>query len=92
MSTVTINHPHQLDADTLKTKIESLTGEIKQRYGVTANWNSDSQADISAPGVTGSIDVSDNNIAITIELNMMLSMMAGKIEEDITKYLAKNFA
>ena len=92
MSTIEINQPHQLDADTLKEKIESLSAEMKQRYGVSTNWTSDTEAEISAPGVSGSVIVSDNNIAMTIELNMMLSMMAGKIEEDVKKYLDKNFA
>jgi len=92
MSTIEINQPHQLDADSLKEKIESLSGEMKQRYGVSTNWNSDTEADISAPGVSGKVQVSDSNISMTIELNMMLSMMAGKIEEDIKKYLDKNFS
>jgi len=88
---VTINHPHQLDADALRHKIERLTGEIKQRYGVSTHWNSDKQADVSAPGLTGSLNISASNIGITLKLNMMLSMMASKIEQDLTNFLASNF-
>jgi putative polyhydroxyalkanoate system protein len=65
---------------------------MKQRYGATTNWTSDTEAEISAPGVDGTVSMSDSNISISIELNMMLSMMAGKIEEDINKYLNKNFS
>ena len=92
MSTIEINHPHQIAADTLKEKMENLSSEMKQRYGAATEWKNDTEAEISAPGVTGKVLASDSNISITIELNMMLSMMAGKIEEDIKKYLDKNFS
>ena len=87
MSTIKITHPHQLDDDALKIELNKLTTDMKQRYGVSAQWQNDQLIDISASGVSGQVSINDQSITINLKLNMMLSMMSGKIETDIKNYL-----
>lgn len=92
MSNLTITQSHTLDSQQLKDELEKLAVRMKEQYGVNSTWKNDQHIAISASGVNGEVTISDSQIAINLKFGMMMSMFAGKIEKDIKKYLAENFA
>jgi putative polyhydroxyalkanoate system protein len=69
MSNIVVRQEHSLSPEEAKSKISSFE-EMMGKYGVKAIW-SDNHADLKGVGVSGSIDVSESEVVITIKLGMM---------------------
>lgn len=87
MSTIRISHSHSLNSEQLNAELDKLMVDMKQKYGVSSTKKNDQLIEISAPGVSGEVNIASQKIELNIKLNMMLAMMAGKIEGDIKRYL-----
>ena len=93
MSNVVVNFPHSLTADEAKGKISSFE-EMLKKYGVKADWKGHA-AKLKGLGVSGSINISDNDVAIVVKLGMM-AKAAGvdpvRLKASIEKRLTEAFA
>ena len=69
MSNVEVNFPHSLSKDEAKGKIASFE-EMLKKYGVKADWKGHA-AKLKGLGVSGSINVTDSDVAIVVKLGMM---------------------
>ena len=69
MSDVRVTEPHDLPTDTAVERVKSFE-EMLTKYGVKAKWNGP-HADLKGTGVSGSIDVSSNDVTVIVKLGML---------------------
>jgi putative polyhydroxyalkanoate system protein len=66
---VIVRQAHELTLEEVRERILGFE-ELMGKYGVKAHWDG-SAAKLKGTGVSGSIEVSDTEVVITIELGMM---------------------
>lgn len=88
MSEINIERNHELGRVEARRRLLEMEEKLKERYGVKLSWNGD-LAEVKGTGVTGSIDISEANIAIKLKLGLMVRPLAGKIREVMEKQLDK---
>ncbi|MEO1269732.1 MAG: polyhydroxyalkanoic acid system family protein [Myxococcota bacterium] len=69
MADVTVTQPHTLSLDEVKNKMSEFE-TMMAKYGVKANWSGHS-AKLKGLGVSGSIDVTDDQVKVLVKLGMM---------------------
>ena len=69
MADIVVKQAHQLALDQVRDKISSFE-DMMGKYGVKAKWKGN-HAKLKGTGVSGSIDVSDTEVIVTIKLGMM---------------------
>jgi putative polyhydroxyalkanoate system protein len=77
---------HQLTKADAKTKIESVAEQLKNRLGASYHWQGDTLM-FDRAGAKGSIDVSDKDVTVDVDLGMMLTPFKGEIERQIQQQL-----
>ena len=88
MSKVVVQQNHSLSPDEAISKISGFQ-EMMAKYGVKAKWKGH-HADLKGLGVSGSIDVSDSEVVVTIKLGMMAKAAgvdANRLKNSIEKRL-----
>jgi putative polyhydroxyalkanoate system protein len=66
MPNVVVRQPHTLGAAVAKSKLDGFTAMLA-KYNVKLDWSGNS-AKIKGIGVGGKVDVSDSEVAVTVEL------------------------
>ena len=90
MSKIKLERDHGLgSADEAKALIGPVEEKLKERYGVTLDWNGNS-AKIKGVGVSGQFNLSDTQILVEIKLGLLLKPMARKIEEGLARALDRH--
>jgi putative polyhydroxyalkanoate system protein len=69
MADIVVKQSHQLSLEEVRDKISSFE-DMMGKYGVKANWKGN-RAKLKGTGVSGSIDVSDSDVTVTIKLGIM---------------------
>ncbi len=69
MADIVVKQPHQLSPDEVRDKLTAFE-DMMGKYGVKANWKGN-HAKLKGTGVSGSIDVSNTDVTVTIKLGMM---------------------
>lgn len=94
MASISIARSHSLPLDEAKSKVESLANEMK-KLGVDYSWEGNnvvfSATSGSAKGTKGTIKLTEDKVAIDIDLPMMLGFVKGMIENKINQELNKIF-
>ena len=86
MATIDIKRDHSIGKDQARQVAEKIAERLKDKIQVTYRWDGDSLR-FERSGAKGSIDVTDKNVRVAIELGMMLRPMKGMVEEKVNKYL-----
>ena len=69
MSKVVVQRNHSLSPEEVKSRVSGFE-EMMGKYGVKATW-SGNHADLKGVGVSGSIEISDSDLVVTVKLGMM---------------------
>jgi len=88
MSTIEIQRFHQLGAEQAKNRLSEVEPKLSERYGIKLTWRGD-DADIRGTGVTGSVTVRDDTIALRLKLGLLVRPFARKIREAIERQVDK---
>lgn len=92
MPKLEITQSHKVTAAEAKTKLEGLSQELSNAYGLTSKWHSDTEANVKATGASGTIKIEPTQVSVKIELSMALFAIKGKVETKIKEELKKLFA
>ena len=92
MPKLNIEHPHTLPLDEVKKRLQALADRLSAKYGITANWVSDREANVKRTGVTGKITCTDDKVTVSLDLNFALSPLKGKVENRVKQELASCLA
>ncbi len=87
-----ITQSHKVTAAEAKTKLESLSKELSDKYGLTSKWHSDTEAKVERTGASGTIKIEPAQVKVNLDLSFALTPIKGKVEEKIKEELKKLFA
>ncbi|HXU71963.1 MAG TPA: polyhydroxyalkanoic acid system family protein [Polyangia bacterium] len=87
MAKLNIEQAHALPLDEVKRRLQELADRLSAKYGIDARWTSDREATLKRTGVSGTIKVADDKVAVLLDLSFALIPMKGKIQERIAREL-----
>jgi len=86
MSNIRIRRTHQLGLAGAKTQMQAIAEDLKQKLSADYVWRGDKLL-FNRSGASGTIDVGEDYIELDIKLGMALSLMKGRIEDEINTKL-----
>ncbi len=93
MATIDIARAHTLPKDEARKRAEQIASTMREKFGLAWSWKGDAihfaAGSGAAKGTTGEVRVSDSEVRVVIALPFMLSMIKGKIEQQVTENLKK---
>ena len=92
MAKLSIEQAHALPIDEVKRRLQELADRLSAKYGIDAKWLNDREASLKRTGVSGTITVGDNKVAVLLDLSFALLPMKGKIQERIARELKSALA
>jgi putative polyhydroxyalkanoate system protein len=90
VSTIDIHAFHKLSHEEALNAADELSVDLAEKFGIDYGWEEE-VIHFERPGVTGQIEVKDNELRIQANLGFMLMMLKGPIEQEIVSYLEKHF-
>jgi len=92
MAKLNIEQAHALPLDEVKRRLQDLAERLSAKYGIDAKWTSDREASLKRTGVSGTIKVGEDKVAVLLDLSFALLPMKGKIQERIARELKSALA
>ena len=87
MSKITIERNHSLPLTIAIEKANQIGEELRQEFGLQADWRSDTVAVVSGKGVTGTMVISDTKVVIEMKLGFALRLFSTKIKKGVAQRL-----
>jgi putative polyhydroxyalkanoate system protein len=91
MSTIDVRRSHTLPRDEARTRAEDLAKSMQQRFELDWHWEGDrilfEAVRGAAKGTKGSVDVTDKEVRVQIDLPLLLRVMKGSIESKVQERL-----
>jgi len=91
MSMIHIVRRHTLSLADAKVEVERIAQRIESDYGADYAWDGDTLC-FARSGVSGHITVRDRSLDLTIRLGLLLSAMAGTIEQRVAAKVDETLA
>jgi len=91
MPKLSIQHPHKLPAAEARKKLEKLSADLSDKYGLKSHWTSDTEARVERTGATGHIRIQPEAVVVDLDLSFALSPLKGTIETRVRDELRKLF-
>jgi putative polyhydroxyalkanoate system protein len=92
MAKLTIEQAHALPIDEVKRRLQELADRLSAKYGIDAKWTSEREASLKRTGVSGTLNIGENKVAVLLDLSFALLPMKGKIQERIARELKSALA
>lgn len=92
MAKLNIEQAHALPIDEVKKRLQELADRLSAKYGIDARWTSDREAALKRTGVSGTIKIAEDKVAVLLDLSFALSPVKGKIQERIERELKSALA
>jgi putative polyhydroxyalkanoate system protein len=89
MSEIQITRPHSLDPAEARRRVEQVVEELRGKYSLSSEWESDTRMAISAMGVSGHIDIGTDAIAVAIEKSFWVPLSDDQLEAAVNRALDK---
>jgi putative polyhydroxyalkanoate system protein len=91
MATISVEHAHTLGQDEALKRAHEVIQEFGERLKAEIEWTG-TNATFKGTGFTGTAQVLPQNIAISVDLSMLLRPLKGKIESRLEKALEERFS
>lgn len=91
MSVIDICARHRMDHESAQQAADELAADLADKFAIDYGWDGD-VIHFERSGVTGSITVADDIIHIRAQLGLLLTVLKGRIEDEIRRYLQSHFA
>jgi putative polyhydroxyalkanoate system protein len=92
MAKLSIEHAHALPLDEVKKRLEEVANRLSAKYGIDARWTGDREASLKRTGVTGTIKILEDKVAVLLDLSFALLPVKAKIQEKIERELKSALA
>jgi putative polyhydroxyalkanoate system protein len=92
MSEIQITRPHSLAPGEAKRRVERVVEDLRGKYSITSEWESDTRMSISAMGVSGHIEVGIEEIAVAVDKSFWVPVSDEQLEAAINRALDKGLA
>jgi putative polyhydroxyalkanoate system protein len=87
---IVIHRPHQKPHDEARTLAEHVATQMASEFGMKWHWDGD-VLHFERTGVNGSLTVVPDEIIVQVKLGFLLSALQPKIEQEIHRFLDKEF-
>ncbi len=88
MSEINLTKKHKLGLKKAKTKVGKLAEALAEDYQLESEWDGDSLV-FQRPGVSGQLDVSKDEVQLTMKLGFLMAAFKSKIEDQLKANLDK---
>jgi putative polyhydroxyalkanoate system protein len=93
MATIDVRRAHSLSKEEARKRAEDFARNMEQRFELQWRWEGD-RIVFDAPrgaakGTKGSVDVSDKEVRVQIDLPFLLRMLKGTVESKVHEKLDK---
>jgi putative polyhydroxyalkanoate system protein len=93
MATIDVRRTHTLPKDEARKRAEDLAVSMKQKMDLDWHWDGDrilfEAARGTAKGTRGSVEVSDTEVRVQIDLPLLMRMLKGTVESKVHEKLAQ---
>jgi putative polyhydroxyalkanoate system protein len=90
MADITIVQPHELSIEDARAAAQRVADQMQADYEMGWEWQGDVLA-FKRSGFSGTLALADGEATLELSLGIMLRSFAKKIEEQVTKNMAKVF-
>ena len=91
MATIDIKRAHSLPLDDAKKKAEELAKGMESKFGIVWKWDGNTirfdAPSGAAKGTKGEVAVTERDVRVAIDLQFMLRVMKGTIEDKVKEKL-----
>ena len=93
MATIDVRRNHALSKDEAKRRAEDLAKTMQQKLDLEWRWEGD-RIVFEAPrgaakGTKGTVDVSDRDVRVQIDLPLLMRVMKGTVESKVSEKLSQ---
>lgn len=88
MSEINLTKQHKLGLKKAKAKVNKLADQLAQDYDLESEWEGDSLV-FQRAGVSGQLDVSKDEVQLTMKLGFLMAAFKSKIEAQLKANLDK---
>jgi len=93
MATIDVRRTHALPKSEAKERAESLAKSMQQKLDLDWHWDGDrilfDAPRGAAKGTKGSVDVTDTDVRVQIDLPLLMRMLKGTVEAKVNEKLAQ---
>jgi putative polyhydroxyalkanoate system protein len=93
MATIDVRRNHVLPKDEAKRRAEDLAKSMKQKLDLDWRWEGDrivfEAPTGAAKGTKGTVDVTDRDVRVQIELPLLMRMLKGTVESKVNEKLSQ---
>ena len=90
MSQIHLRREHDLTPEAARKKVERVADVLAKRFEADCEWHGD-VLKIKHPTVSGTVTLGKNDIVVAARLGLMLSMLRGRIDEELERVLDREF-
>jgi putative polyhydroxyalkanoate system protein len=88
MADISIKRAHKLGLKGARTAADRMAEKLGEKFDLTGDW-SGNVLEFRRTGVSGTLEVSENEMTLEVTLNFMLKMMKAPIEQAVHEQLEK---
>ena len=92
MPRIQVFQSHDVTPDEARRRLEALNADLRERYGLVPVWKSPTEVEMTRSGASGTLRIEPREIRVDIELPFALSMLRGRIEDQVRRELSSLFA
>ena len=91
MADIEVRRAHALGLEGARTAADRMVEALGQRFDLRGSWSGNTLR-FERPGVSGTLDVSANDLRLAVTLGFLLKAMRGSIERAVHEELDRLFA
>jgi len=91
MPKLEITQSHTVTAEEAKQKLDTLSKDLSDKYGLTSKWVSETEAKVERSGASGTIKIEQGFVRVNLDLSFALTPIKGTVETKIKDELKKLF-
>ncbi|HHX34475.1 MAG TPA: polyhydroxyalkanoic acid system protein [Gammaproteobacteria bacterium] len=88
MSKIVVERQHKLGREGARDMAQQLAERLAEQYNVSYQWVGD-RLEFRRTGATGSIDVDESQVRVSLTLGLLLSGLSGTLKREIEEALDK---
>jgi putative polyhydroxyalkanoate system protein len=90
VSKILLRRKHELTPADARGKVERVADVLTKRFDAACEWQGDVLT-IKHPNVSGTVTLGRNEVVVAAKLGLMLSMLRGRIDEELERVLDREF-
>jgi putative polyhydroxyalkanoate system protein len=92
MPRIKIEHPHSMDLQVVREKMEKSLNSLAAKHDITVTWKDDKHVDLKRSGLKGTAEIREKSVCVDLDLSFVLSPLKGKIEQRLREKLTQELS